>query len=67
MRLRAQGIDEDNGGVIRVRRARGRGKGIYNVSKGSETTMAAAGARHQERGIYNNNGGVVGGRRSLRL
>ena len=51
--LRAQGIDDDNGGVGRGRRARGLsdndvgvsgGRGIYNVSEGSETTTEAAGA-----------------------
>ena len=52
--LRAQGIDDDNGGVGRVRRSRGirndirgigRGRGIYDASEGLETTKEAAGAR----------------------
>ena len=71
MHLQAQGIDDDNGGVKRVRRARGlsndnlgvgRGKGIYDTSIGSETTTEAAGARKRARGIYDDEGGVSGGR-----
>ena len=56
MHLRAQDIDDDNGGVFRVRRALGlsndgrcvgRGQGIYDAYEGSETTAEAAGARQQ--------------------
>ena len=49
--LRAQFIDNDNSGVGRVRRLinndRGVfiGRGIYNVSKGLETTAEAVGDR----------------------
>ena len=54
MCLRAEGIDNNNGGVIRVRRSKGlngndggvgRGQGIRDASEGSETTTEAAGAR----------------------
>ena len=56
MRLRDQGIDDYDGGVGRVRLARGisdnnggvrRGHGIYYVSEGSETTAEAAVARRR--------------------
>ena len=70
--LRAQGIDNnDNGGVVRVRRAHGlsnnvggvgRGQGIYDASKGLETTIEATLARQRLQGIYDNDGGVGGGR-----
>ena len=52
MRLRDQGIDNDDGGVGRVRRARGlsnddggveNGRGIYDVSKVLETTTGQRG------------------------
>ena len=52
--LRAQFIDNDNSGVGRVRRARRLinndrgvfiGRGIYDVSKGLETTAEAVGDR----------------------
>ena len=68
--LRDQGIDND-GGVIIVRQARGlrinnrgvgRGQGINNKSKGLETTMEATGDKHQDQGIYNDNGCVGRGR-----
>ena len=71
MCLRAQVIDNNKRGVGRVRRARGlrnndvgfgRGQGMHNASKGSETMNEAAGARRRDRGIYNNNGSVGGGR-----
>ena len=57
MRLWAQGIDNNDGGVRRViqacelsddDRGVGRGQGIYDVSVGSETTTEAAGARRQD-------------------
>ena len=69
--LRDQGIEENDGGIGRVRWARGlsdgnggvvRGREIYDVSKGSDTTTEAAGARKIARGIYDNDGGVVGAR-----
>ena len=69
--LRDQVIDDDNGGVGRVRRARGlsnddggfgRGQGIYDASKGLETTTEAAGDQRRVRGIYDNDVGVGGGR-----
>ena len=69
MRLRAQGIDDNNGVVGRVRRAHrisnedggvGRGRGIYDASKGSETRTEAAVARQRSRGIYNDDGDVGG-------
>ena len=71
MRLRDQGIDNDDGGVGRVRWARrlsnddggvGRGRGIYDASEGSETTTEAAGARQRSQVIYDNDGGVGRGK-----
>ena len=71
MRLRAQGIDGDNGGVGRVRRSHRlsnndggvrKGQGTYNASKGSETTTEVAEARRRYQGIYDDNGGVSRGR-----
>ena len=56
MCLRAQGIDNNNCSAGRVRRERGlsdddggvdRGQGIYNASKGLETTAEAAGDRRR--------------------
>ena len=50
MYLQTQGIDDNNGGVVRVRQAHrlsdnnggvGRGRGIYDASEGLETTMEA--------------------------
>ena len=76
VRLRAQGIVDDDGGVGRVRQARGlrdddggvgRGRGIYDASEGSDTTAEAAVDKRQARGIYDNNGGVGRGRRAQRL
>ena len=61
MCLQAQGIDNKNGGGVRVRRDRGlrddvgvvgEGRGIGDASKGLETTTEAAGSRRQARGIY---------------
>ena len=61
MCLRDQGIDDDDGGVGRVIRARrlsndnggvGRERGIDDASKGSETMTEAAGARRGSRVIY---------------
>ena len=69
--LRAEGIDNNNGGVRRVRLSKGlsnddggvgRGRGIRDASKESETTTEAAGARRQARGIYNIYVGVKGRR-----
>ena len=71
MCLRDQGIYNDDGVIGRVRRARGisdegggvgGGQGIYDASKGSETTPEAAGVRQRVRGIYDNDGGFGGGR-----
>ena len=54
MCLRAQGIDNDDGGVGRGKRDRGlkndggginRGRVIYNTAEGLETKTEAAGAR----------------------
>ena len=61
MFLQAQGIDDDSGGVGRVRRFRGlsdedrdvgRGRGIYDASEGLETTMEAVGDRQRSLVIY---------------
>ena len=63
-------MDNNDGGVGRVRRAHGisndnrginRGRGIDDAYKGLETTTEAAGARQLARGIYDNNGDVGGG------
>ena len=52
MCLRAQGIDDNDGGLVRGRRARGPsnynrcisgGRGIYNASEGLDTNTEAAG------------------------
>ena len=67
--LRDQGTDDNNDGDGRVRRDRGlgndeggvgRGQGIYNLSKESDTTTEAAGARRRPRGMYDNDRGVGG-------
>ena len=69
--LRAQGINNDNGGVGRARQACGisdndggvgRVQGIHNASKGLETTAEVAGARRLDQGIYDDGGGVGRGR-----
>ena len=71
MCLRAQGIDDDDDGVGRLRRARGlsyddgcvrRGQGVNDASKGLETTTEAAGDRQQSQGIYDDNRCIGGGR-----
>ena len=71
MCLRAQGIDDKDGCVIRLRRAHGisndsggvgRGRGIHDASEGSETTTEAAGARQRAQVIYDDNVGVDGGK-----
>ena len=71
MCLRAQSIDDDNGGGIRARWSHvrsddeggiGRGQGIDDASKVLETTTEAKGDRRQAQGIYNDDGGVRGGR-----
>ena len=70
MFLRAEGIDK-NGGVRRVRRAKGisdndggvgRGRGIHDASEVFETMMEVTGARQRAQGMYNDDGGVEGGR-----
>ena len=69
--LRSEGIDDNDGGVIRVIRDKGLNdddggvgkiKGICNASEVSETTTEAAGDRQQAQVIYDNDGGVRGGR-----
>ena len=71
MCLRAQGIDDEDGGIGKVGQARGlsndeegvgRGRGIYDASKELETTAKAALAIQQAEGIYNHDRGVDGGR-----
>ena len=71
MCLRAEGIDDDDSDVVRVRQAKGlsdnnrgvgRGRLICDASKGSESMTEAAGARRRARGIYDDDGGVDGGR-----
>ena len=56
MCLRAEGIDNNGGGIGRVGRSKGignddggvgRGRGIRDASKGLETMTEAAGARQQ--------------------
>ena len=73
MCLRAEGIDNNEGGVGRVRRYKGlsdsdggvgRGRGIRDASKGLETTTEAAGDRRWAQGIYDDDIGVEGGRRA---
>ena len=74
--LRDQSIDNNNSGIGRLRRDRGlgnkngcvvRGQGIYNTSNVSETTTEAMGGRQQALVIYDDDGGVGGGRLTLRL
>ena len=73
MCLQAQGIDDDDGRVGRVRRSHrlsdnnggvGRGQGIYNASEGSDTTAEATETKPWAQGIYDNDGGVGGGIRA---
>ena len=70
MCLLADGIDHNDGGIGRLRRAKGlsdddggvfRGRGIRDASKGLETTTESAVARQQSQGIFDNGGGVKGG------
>ena len=67
--LRVEGIDDNNGGVSRVRRSKGlsdndggvgRGQGIRNASNGLETMREVAGSRQQARVIHNNDEGTRG-------
>ena len=51
----ARGLSDDDGGVGGVR-------GIDDASEGLEMTTEAAGVRQRERGTYNNDGGLDGGR-----
>ena len=69
--LRVQGIDDNDNGVGRVRRARGlinnnkgvgRGRGIDHVSKGLETEVKVARDRRRAWGIYDNGRCVGGGK-----
>ena len=71
MHLRAQGIDNDDGNIGRLRQARGlsnddrgvsRGRGIYDAPEGLETTAEAAVSRQRVWGIYDDNRGVGRGR-----
>ena len=71
MRLRDQCIENNNGGVGRVRQAFGisnddrgvvRGRGIYYASEGLDTTTEAEEARRRAQGIYDNDGGIGRGR-----
>ena len=71
MCLQAQDIDNNDSGVGRVRRSRGisnddvgvgRGQGIDDASEGSETTTGVSGDKRQAQGIYDDDGGVSGGR-----
>ena len=73
MCLQAEVIDNGDGGIGRVRRSKGgsdnnrgvdRGRGICDASEGLETTAEAAEDRQRARGIYNDDGGVGGGRRA---
>ena len=76
MCLRAQGIDDNDVGVGRVRRGCGisdndggvgRGRGICDVSKALETATESTGDRRRAQGIYNDDGGIGGGRLARRL
>ena len=69
MFLLAEDIDDVDGGFRTVRRSKvirdndgcvGRGRGVHDASKGMETTTEAAGDRRRDRGIYGNDGGVLG-------
>ena len=69
--LQAKVIDNNNSGVDGGRRSRGlsdneggvvRRQGIYDASKGLETTTEAAGDQRRVRGIYDNDVVVGGGR-----
>ena len=71
MCLRAQGIDNDGGGVVIVRRPHRlsndgggvvRGREIDDTYKGSKTTAELAGARRRSQGIYDGDKGVDGRR-----
>ena len=71
MCLRDQGVDDNNGEVRSVRRARGlsnddggvgRGRVIYDASKGLETMMGAAGDRRRARVVYDDDEGVGRGK-----
>ena len=76
MCLQAEGLDDDDYGIIRVRQVKGlsddgggvvRGQGIRNASEVSETTTEAAGVRQRAQGIYGGDRGVVRGRLAQRL
>ena len=69
--LLAQGVGDNSNDVGRVRQARrlsnddgcvDRGRRIDDASEVLDTTTEAVGARRQAQGIYDNNGGVDGGR-----
>ena len=67
MFLQTEDFDNNDGGVRRVRRYKGlsdndrgvgRGQGIRDASKGSETTTEVAGDSRRAEGIYDDDGGV---------
>ena len=69
MCLRSEGIDNDVGGVGRVRHDKGlsnnnggvgRGRVISDTSEVLETKTEAAGDRRQAQGIYDDDGNVGG-------
>ena len=69
MCLRAEGIDDNDGCFVRLIRSKGlrnndggvgRGQGIRDASKGSETTTDTAGGRRRSGGIYEDDGFVEG-------
>ena len=71
MCLRAESVDDYNDGVRRISWAKGlsdddggvgRGRGIRDASKGSETTTETAGPRRRSQGIYDNDGNFEVGR-----
>ena len=57
---RVKGLSEDDGGI-------GRGQGICDASEGLETTTEVAGDRRWDRGIYNEDRDIEGGRLAQRL
>ena len=76
MSLKAQGIDNNDSVIGRVRRACvlsdddggvGRRQGIRNASEGLETTTETEGGRRRDQGIYDGDRGVGGGRLARRL
>ena len=71
MCLQAQGTDNNDSGIVRVRRDHGisnddggvgREQGIRYASEGLETTAETTRARQWARGIYDDDVGVGGGK-----